>query len=83
MVAAAFKDVSFLGWFVSVLFISGDIAKESPSFLPGAACASGVGRGFLCKALGATAMPVQEHLAAEFFAWSDQILHLPARSCFK
>lgn len=32
MVAAAFKDVSFLGCFILVLFISGDIAQESLSF---------------------------------------------------
>lgn len=83
MVAAAFKAVSFLGCFVSGLAISGDIAEESLSFLPGAVCASGEGQGFLCKPPGATAMHVQEHLAAELFARSVQISHLPAGSRYK
>lgn len=34
MVVAAFKDVFFLGCFVLVLFILGDIAQESLSFPP-------------------------------------------------
>ena len=83
MVAAAFKDVYFLGCFILVLFISDDIAKESLSFLPGAVCTSGKGRGILCKPPGAIAMHVQEHLAAELFAWSVQISRLPAGYCYK
>lgn len=80
MAAAAFKDVSFLGCFVSVLFILGDIAEELLSFLPLAACASGEGRGFLCTPPRAIAVHIQGHLAAELFAWSVQISLLLAGS---
>ena len=60
MVAAAFKDVSFLGCFISLLFVSGDIAKQLLSSLPGAVCTFGEGWGFLGKPPGAIAVHVQE-----------------------
>lgn len=73
VVEAAFKDVSFLEYLISVLFISSETAEESLS-RPGVFCPSGEERGILCEPRGARAVRrVREHLPSGRFACSIQI----------
>lgn len=73
MVDAAFKDVSFLEYLISVPFISSETAEESLS-RPGVFCSSGEERGVLCEPRGVRAVQrVGERLPSGRFACSVQI----------